>query len=100
MENPAEKLAFMFAKKAQNEVTENSDDYGTPAMLSYAGLFAGAPAAYFLAQKLEMFTHTYVNAWGETLTNPDMWVPVAGMATAAIAGWILGMIIKKVFEDQ
>ena len=45
-----------------------------------------------------MFTHTYVDAWGRTLINPDGWVPFAGMAAGAIAGWILGEIINKVFD--
>lgn len=101
MGDPAEKLAFMFAKKAQNKINEYNDneDVTTQAMASLAGFFGGAPAAYFLAQKLEMFTNTYVNTWGETLTNPQAWVPFAGMAAGAIAGWILGEIIKKVFGN-
>ena len=100
MEDPSEKLALMFAKKAKNEINEYSDneDVTTQAMGFLSGLFAGAPAAYFLAQKLEMFTHTYVDAWGRTLINPDAWVPYAGMAAGAVAGWILGEIINKVFD--
>jgi hypothetical protein len=100
MEDPSEKLALIFAKKAKNEINEDSsDDVTTKAMGALAGLFAGGFGASFLAQKLEMFTHTYVNTWGETLTNPDGWVPFAGLAAGAIAGWVLGAIIKKVFEN-
>ena len=96
MEDPSEKLALMFAKKAKNEI--NEEDATTQASLSFTGLLAGLPLAPYLAQKLGVFTTTYVNAWGETLNNPEAWVPFAGMAAGAIAGWILGEIINKVFD--
>ena len=90
----------MFANKAKTEINEYSgnQDITSQVMGAFAGLFAGGVLAPYLAQKLEVFTHTYVNAWGDTLTNPNAWVPFAGLAVGAIAGWILGEIIDRVFK--
>jgi hypothetical protein len=101
IEDPSEKLALIFAKKAKNEINEYSDneDVTAQAMGALSGFFAGGFFAPYLAEKLQMFTTTYVNTWGETLTNPEGWVPFAGMAAGAIAGWVLGAVIKKVFEN-
>jgi hypothetical protein len=101
VEDLPKKLALMFAKKADNKIDEDfgNEDVTTAAVSSFAGLFGGPFAAIFLAEKFEMFTHQYVDMWGKTLTVPEMWVPVAGMAAGAIGGFILGYILQKVFEN-
>jgi len=100
MEDPSEKLALMFAKKAESNINEYNGDITPQLMSALTGLFGGAVAAPALAEKLGVFVSTYVNVWGQTLTNPEPWVPFAGMAAGAIAGWILGEIIKKVFGNN
>ena len=99
VEDISKELALKFAEKTQNKLNEGKD-VTAQAVSAFAGLIGGPFAAMGLAEKLGVFVHTYVNAWGETLTNPDSWVPFAGMAAGAIGGWILGEIIKKVFEDN
>jgi hypothetical protein len=103
VEDISKELALKFAKETQNKLNEETgrleedEDVTTKAVSAFAGLFSGAAAASLLVQKLGIFVYTYVDVWGETLTNPEGWVPFIGMAVGAIGGWILGAIIDKVF---
>ena len=68
--------------------------------LGFGGLIAGMIGASYLAQQLGMFVTEYVNVWGETLVNPDGWVPLAGAAGGAIGGFIFGAMLEGVFGDS
>jgi len=95
------KLGLIFAKKLENETNSlDEEDLSAALGLGFMGAFAGSIGSYYLAQSLGMFVTEYVNAWGDTLVNPDMWVPVAGMAAGAIGGFILGVILDGVFGDS
>jgi hypothetical protein len=96
IDNAAEKLALTFAKKADQmlvTISEEKDITGR-VMAGLVNLFGGAVLAPYLAQKFEVFTSQYVNAFGDKLTNPEGWVPIAG----AIAGVLLTVIGAKVYD--
>ena len=98
-EDTAKKLALLFAKKADEVVSEslsenNNRDITGRVMTGLASAVGGVVAAPWLAEKLGVFVHDYVNAWGDKITNPEWWVPLAGAA----AGVILTVIGAKVYD--
>jgi len=96
------KLGLIFAKKVENETNplDEEMDMSAAVGLGFGGLIAGMFGASYLAQQLGMFVTEYVNVWGDTLVNPDGWVPFAGAAAGAIGGFILGAILEGVFGDN
>ena len=96
------KLGLIFAKKVANETNSLDEEMDMSAAvgLGFGGLIAGMFGASYLAQQLGMFVTEYVNVWGETLVNPDGWVPFAGAAAGAIGGFIFGAILEGVFGDN
>jgi len=96
------KLGLIFAKKLENETNslDEEADMSAAVGLGFGGLIAGMIGASYLAQQLGMFVTEYVNVWGDTLVNPDGWVPLAGAAAGAIGGFIFGAILEGVFGDS
>ena len=97
-EDAAKKLALLFAKTADKEISESlfegDGDITGRVMTGLASAFGGAVAAPWLAEKLGMFVTEYVNAFGDKITSPEGWVPFAGAA----AGILLTVIGAKVYD--
>jgi hypothetical protein len=99
IEDNAKQLALRFAKMADEKVTEslsegNGRDITGRVMTGLASAFGGAVAAPWLAEKFGVFVHDYVNAFGDKITNPEAWVPLAGAA----AGILLTIVGAKVYD--
>ena len=101
IEDNAKKLALRFAKIANQEVKiseslfeSNGKDITGKVMLGLSSFFGGGVAATMISDKLGLFVNQYVNVWGDKITSPEGWVPVAG----AIAGILLAIIGAKVYD--